>query len=146
MNQSLKERISVAFKSGGLLAIPLFITEVAIVCTSPAFQGRRGYEFWMISLFAIVGATVGWFLGIVLSPRDQDDKRFVVASSALASFFSGFLISKLNTGFKLIFGNGSTSEGGWNKSTFLIRATFALAWFLIGLAFTFLTRTEQEAR
>ena len=94
MTQSLNAgRISVALKSGFALVVSLFITEVAIVHSSPVFAGRRWYELWMISLFSIVGATFGWFLGIVLSPRDQDDKRFAVVVSALATFFTGFLIS-----------------------------------------------------
>jgi hypothetical protein len=60
-------RRSATFTVGALLVLALIVTEVAIVKTSPDFNDdRRIYEFCMISLFGIIGATVGWFLGIVL--------------------------------------------------------------------------------
>src|SRR5437016_179087 len=91
-------RFSPVFKTGMALVLSLFVTQVFIVRTSPLFSGWRWYAYWLISLFAIAGSTTGWFLGIVLSPREREDKRFAIVSSAIATFFSGFLVSKLNSG------------------------------------------------
>jgi len=130
-------------KAGAALVVSLFLTEVVIVSVSPVLVGRRLYEYSMISLFAITGATVGWFLGIVLSPRDHEDKRFSIVTSAIATFFSGFLVSKLNSGFDWFLRDQTPMSGMPDRPTVLIRTTFAIAWFMIALTITFLTRIEE---
>ena len=137
---------SAALKSGAALVISLFVTEVFIVCTSPALNGRRLYEYWILSLFSIIGATVGWFLGIVVSPRNQEDKRFAVVGSAIATFFSGFLVSKLNEGYTSLLNAGPVSKDLPDHATLWIRLAFSVAWFMVALTITFLTRTDELNR
>jgi ABC-type Fe3+-siderophore transport system permease subunit len=129
--------------SGFALVFFLWVTQVGVVLFSPLFHGRRKYEYSIISLFAIIGATVGWFLGIVVSPRDGgQDQRFAMVGSAVATFFSGFLVSKLNATFDLLFDPKSSQVDMPDRATLLIRASFLVAWFMIALTITFLTRTQ----
>jgi|SRR5882724_5838207 len=137
---------SAALKSGAALVISLFVTEVCIVYTSPALTGHRLYEYWILSLFSIIGATVGWFLGIVVSPRNQEDKRFAIVGSAIATFFSGFLVSKLNEGYASLLNAGPASKDMPDHATLLIRVAFLVAWFMVALTITFLTRTDELNR
>jgi hypothetical protein len=136
---------SVALVSGSLLSLSLFLTQVSIVCLSPNFQSsrQRAYEYCITSLFSIIGAAVGWFLGIVVSPRESEDKRFAVVGSAIATFFSGFLISKFDALFDLLKNPGPAMP---NRATLIIRASFSVAWFMVALTITFLTRSEEADR
>jgi len=129
--------------SGAALVLSLWVTQVCIVWLSPIFHGgrQRAYEYWMISLFSIIGATVGWFLGIVLSPGNaEQDKHFAMVGSAIATFFSGFLVSKLNATFDLLFKAEPSTNDMPDRPTLLIRMAFSVAWFMIALTITFLTR------
>jgi len=136
---------SVALVSGSILGFSLFLTQLSIVCLSPNLQlGRqRAYEYCITSLFSIIGATVGWFLGIVASPRESEDKRFAVVGSAIATFFSGFLISKIDALFSLLKDPG---PGMPDRATIIIRSSFSAAWFMVALTITFLTRSEEANR
>jgi len=139
---------SAGVKFGMILGFFLFLTQVSTVCLSPIFHGlrERAYEYCIISLFSIIGATVGWFLGIVVSPREGEDKRFAIVGSAIATFFSGFLISKFDALFGLFQNPGSSSNSMPDRSILIIRSAFSVAWFMFALTITFLTRTEEMDR
>jgi uncharacterized membrane protein YeaQ/YmgE (transglycosylase-associated protein family) len=120
------------------LVVSLIGVEVGIVMSSPYLGGIRFYEFCMISLFAIIGATCGWLLGVIASPRGDQGKRFTLVSSAVGTLFSGFLLGQLNkTNWQVM-----DSSGG--HGIVLIRAAFAVGWFIIALSITFLTRSFED--
>src|SRR6266481_9296281 len=129
-----------ALKSSKALVISLFMAGVGIVCSSPYLHGvqARIYGYWMISLFAIIGATTGWLLGVIVSPRGDQDKRFTLISSAIGTFFSGFLLGQLSKAIDLL------SHASIGQGIVLIRAAFAVGWFVIALSITFLTRSLKD--
>ena len=129
-----------ALKTSRALVISLFITGLGIVCFSPYLQGvqRRIYEYCMLSLFAIIGATIGWLLGVIVSPRDDQDKRFTLVSSAIGTLFSGFLLGQMNKISELLTNN--MPEHG----IVLIRVAIGVGWFIIALSITFLTRNLED--
>ena len=122
--------------SGAALVAALWGTQIALVRYSPILEGHRIYEYCIISLVAIIGSSMGWFLGVLVSPQDKAQwKQFQIVSAAIGTFFSGFLLSRLNTGFDWLFKENP------EHPTLLIRATFGMGWFVIAFTITFLTRT-----
>ncbi len=117
---------------GGVIIVFLIAAQFFLVFLSEI--PNKWYRYWLVSLVSIIGATAGWFLGVLATPHGDQGKQFTVVGSAVASFFSGFLASKLNDIWKDVFGQVG-------KSTVIIPLAFAGAWLLVAFTFTFLTRT-----
>jgi hypothetical protein len=125
-----------AIYAGMLIVITLFITQIMLVRVSPLIpKGQKLYEYFVISLFSTIGITIGWFLGVISSPNATQNTQFAAVSSAFASFFSGFLVSKLNDGWQKLLTSGT------GRSIFIIRLALALAWLVVAFTLTFLTRS-----
>ncbi len=129
-------QFNAAIFSGAAIIVTLFITQIMLAKLSPHIcDGQRLYEYFVISLFSTIGITVGWFFGVITSPEPGQNKKFAVVGSAVATFFSGFLVSKLNDGWDKILKSGTDS------SIVIMRISFALAWLVIAFTMTFLTRS-----
>jgi hypothetical protein len=125
--------------AGIAIIFTLFVTQIMLANRSPHIpKGNRLYEYFVMSLFSTIGITVGWFLGVITSPDAGQSTQFAVVTSAIASFFSGFLLTKLNDGWQK-FLNSET-----DKSIVMIRLSLALAWLLIAFTMTFLTRSFRS--
>jgi hypothetical protein len=125
-----------AIRAGIVILVTLFITQIMLVKLSPHIHdGQRLYEYFVIGLFSTIGVTVGWFLGVITSPDPDQSRKFAMTGSAVATFFSGFLVSKLNDGWDKIL------KSGTENSVLIMRISFALAWFLVAFTMTFLTRS-----
>ena len=134
-------QFNAAIFSGAAIIVTLFITQIMLAKLSPHIcDGQRLYEYFVISLFSTIGITVGWFLGVITSPEPGQSKKFAVVGSAIATFFSGFLVSKLNDGWDKIL------TGGTDSSIVIMRISFALAWLVIAFTMTFLTRSFDPAQ
>jgi hypothetical protein len=81
-------------------------------------------------LIATLGMSLGWFAGILASPRGvKDEARFQKISHLAWVFVSGYLISKLDGAFKLLF----SPEQLANVLTMTRLISFALAFVVTAI-------------
>lgn len=54
------------------------------------------------SLFALLGATLGWCAGMLLAPFQHEKEIFAGFSKTVAGFLSGYLVGKIETVWDII--------------------------------------------
>jgi hypothetical protein len=57
-------------------------------------------------LIGVMGAAVGWLAGFLASPFPREREQFTKWTAAIASFLSGYILSKLEPSLAVIFDNG----------------------------------------
>jgi len=61
-------------------------------------------------LACVPGALVGWLIGVLLSPYEEERALFSGYAKSAAAFVTGFLVSKLDRIFELFMTSKTTSE------------------------------------
>lgn len=56
----------------------------------------------MVWLGALVGAALGWAIGILLAPYEEEQKRFQRLSKSIAGFLAGYVAAKIDRIFELL--------------------------------------------
>lgn len=56
----------------------------------------------MVLLGALVGTALGWMVGILLAPYEEEQKRFQRLSKGIAGFLGGYVAAKLDRVFDLL--------------------------------------------
>lgn len=137
-NQNLDEsRIPLAVVPGYLLGSFILI---GLVYVSYSLQDTHPERFFNMLLLA-GGGIAGWVVGILLSPRGQQQQRqFETLGRAIGTFVSGFVLAKLAPLFEHL-----TSDKTWSL-TDGVRLLILLVSFLLGLLFVFVGRTQTVSR
>lgn len=112
---------------------------VAILTLLAALLGGENPGLQVTLCF--LGGAIGWTVGILASPIDEDEKKnFGEISKAFLALGSGFVIGKLETTFVEEV-KASLSEDG---HLFSFRVALFLTLFTIGLLFTLIGRMYGE--
>lgn len=89
------------------------------------------------TLFLFSGSSIGWILGIFMTPTSADEKaKFSEYGKTIASFITGFLLAKLEKIFELI-----VQERGDLSDVFVVRSLLLIISFALGILCTFIWRS-----
>lgn len=123
-------KILIGYGIGGLVSLS------TIAC---AFVGGESWPLQVTLCF--LGGAVGWTVGIVLSPLDEEEgTRFGSMSKAFVALFSGFTIAKLEE--PIVQGVRVALEQDGHLYSFRICLFMTL--FVIGFLFTLISRLYSE--
>jgi hypothetical protein len=102
----------------------------------------------MLVLCSIIGGLVGWAVAVLATPAPENPNerlQFNAYAKVISVFLSGFLFTKLNSFFTAKRVN-SFLERPDNLAQVGFASGYTLAFFLIGLMWTFLVRRYTQAR
>ena len=115
---------------GYALCIAIFVC-LGWVC----FSFGRSPQLNILFLFS--GSSIGWILGILMTPTSADEKqKFSEYGKTIASFITGFLLAKLEKIFELI-----VQERGDLSDVFVVRSILLIVSFSLGILCTFIWRS-----
>ena len=113
------------------------IVLLGLVYVSYSLQNSHPERFFNMLLLP-GGGVAGWVVGILLSPRGQQQQRqFETLGRAIGTFVSGFLLAKLAPLLEHL----ASSNGTWNLIVG-VRLLIVLLSFFLGLLFVFVGRTQ----
>jgi hypothetical protein len=88
-------------------------------------------------LFLLSGGSIGWILGIFITPTSADEKsNFSQYGKTITSFITGFLLAKIEKIFDLI-----VKERGDLSDVFVLRSLLFIVSFALGILCTFIWRS-----
>jgi hypothetical protein len=88
-------------------------------------------------LFLLSGGSIGWILGIFITPTSADEKsNFSQYGKTITSFITGFLLAKIEKIFDLII-----KERGDLSDVFVLRSLLLIVSFALGILCTFIWRS-----
>lgn len=92
---------------------------------------------WLNLLISLLGGLIGWVLGNFASPvNSNEQKTFSELAKVVATFFSGYVVSKLDRFLEgTLFSNNQIDETSW------ISACFFLSALILASVTVFLNRT-----
>jgi hypothetical protein len=116
-------------------------TIVAVVLYSALLWFARRYdngqELQLLVLVGIVGGVGGWIAGILASPYDSTERSsFSELTKLVYGFLTGYVVSKIDPVVNRLL---DVSPGKPTKP--LIYGLFAIACFMIAVAYTYIGRT-----
>ncbi|WP_445635563.1 hypothetical protein [Nostoc sp. DSM 114161] len=81
-------------------------------------------RIWLNLLISLLGGLIGWVLGNVASPVSPDEKQvFSELAKVVATFFSGYLLSKLDRFLEgVLFKNNHIDKNSWISVCFFSSA------------------------
>jgi hypothetical protein len=120
----------------------IYITNWATIITC-IFIGVLLYVFKDLNsaLACVAGALIGWFMGVLLSPYEDEKVLFSGYARTAAAFVTGYLVSKLDRIFELFMASKNVTE----KPLILMDTVwrpfvFALSSLILALIYTFTCR------
>jgi hypothetical protein len=88
-------------------------------------------------LFLFLGSSIGWILGILITPKSESETvRFSEYSKIISSFTTGFLLAKLEKIFEIL-----VKEQSDLSDVFVVRSIVLVVSFVLGLLCTFIWRS-----
>jgi hypothetical protein len=98
----------------------LFFATIHLVCLSSLSPDR----FHLNLLISLLGGLVGWILGNITSPTNEDEKKsFSQLGAAISTFLSGYVVSKLDRFLeKALFGSDQINQNAWTSASFFTSA------------------------
>jgi hypothetical protein len=100
----------------------------------------------VLVLCSVVGGLTGWALAVLATPANKKEGlQFNAYSKVISGFLSGFLFTKVND-LVSVGGVKNFLKQPGNLAQFGYAAGYALAFFLIGLMWSFLVRRYAQAR
>jgi hypothetical protein len=97
----------------------------------------NGQELQLLVLVGIVGGVAGWIVGILASPYDPAERSsFSDLAKLVYGFLTGYLVSKIDPVVNRLL---DVSPGKPTRP--LIYGLFAMACFMIAVAYTYIGRT-----
>lgn len=120
--------VAIGYIFSGISAVP-----VIILC----FQ-QNNYAL-ALSVLSVFGIT-GWSIGILLSPRREENKQFNSILATLGSFLSGYLVSKFDPAINTLANINDENSIG------LQYAIIAIFSFVNGVLLTFIWRKTISIR
>jgi hypothetical protein len=97
-------------------------------------------------LCSVVGDLIGWALAVLATPAgEKEGLQFNAYAKVVSGFLSGILFTKLND-LVSVGGVKNFLRKSDNLAQFGYAGGYALAFFLIGLMWTFLVRRYAQAR
>jgi len=116
----------------GIVLGSLFFVGCIYYAMAPHAPGR------VEVLLCFAGGALGWFVGILISPRDEDEKAaFVNYGKAISAFVTGFVLAKLDRIFEDVMRPENLPKAG---EDYLVRTLLFVTTFVIGVLFTFVGR------
>ena len=97
-----------------------FFTVVLFFCLFKVNPQRK----WLNLLISLLGGTSGWALGNLASPTTKEEQQyFSELATVVATFFSGYLVSKLDRFLeKVLFTENSINQESWVSACFFSSA------------------------
>lgn len=94
----------------------LFFASIHFVCLSSLSPNR----FYLNLLISLIGGLVGWILGNIISPTDDEEKNtFSQLGAGISTFLSGYVVSKLDRFLeKVLFGGDQINQDAWTSASF----------------------------
>ncbi|WP_335038762.1 hypothetical protein [Nostoc sp.] len=98
----------------------IFFGTILFVCLLKIDPNR----IWLNLLISLLGGLIGWVLGNVASPVSPDEKQvFSELAKVVATFFSGYLLSKLDRFIEgVLFKNNQIDKNSWISVCFFSSA------------------------
>ena len=97
----------------------------------------------MVWLGALVGAALGWAIGILLAPYDEEQKRFQRLSKGIAGFLAGYVAAKTDRIFELLI--DKTGGGPLIFNLRVVRSlSMGVACLLVACVTVFVARTYWQ--
>jgi tetratricopeptide (TPR) repeat protein len=86
-------------------------------------------RFWFNLLISLLGGLIGWVLGNVASPVNHDEqKTFSELTKVVATFFSGYLVSKLDRFLEnALFTSNQINQTSWLSACFFFSALIIIS-------------------
>ena len=104
MELLVQRKTKVAFTMVAALCVHLILVWIAWAL---APSGDK-VAFTTTVLIEVTGASVGWLVGFLASPRTKvEEKWFAKYSATISAFVSGFLLAKLDSSIALVFEHGN---------------------------------------
>jgi hypothetical protein len=109
---------------------------ILVVMIIAAFEFPPKEHRWISLMLLIAGISVGWVIGIVISPYTTGEKtKFQSYMKAVASFLSGYVVAHLNDLIKEIM-----KKEFLGNSLHLFQLILLLAGFCVSVVLVYYTR------
>ena len=89
-----------------------------------------------VILCSVFGTLVGWLVGILLAPYDEERKKFERWSKSLVGFLAGLSLGKIENALKLV------QDQDFQRVFRMIGRSFS--WFLLTAIIVFIGRTYTD--
>jgi|SRR5579884_2653673 len=123
-------KLTMSFVTAGVFAIGLIILLVV----------WRDAMAW---LSALIGTALGWAVGILLAPYEEEQKRFQRLSKGIAGFLSGYVAAKLDRVFDLLMDKSGGGPLIFNLK--VVRSiSMAVACLVVAAVVVFVARTYWQ--
>ena len=104
----------------------------------------------MLILTGIAGASLGWIIGILMSPYRHELSKFTELAKIAYGFLTGYILSKVDPLIaKLVSVDNITTQNSEN-SDFAIIVTYFFASFITAISLTYISRSywtsEEEIK
>ncbi len=127
--------ISPAVVPGYILGIIILICLIYVSYRLQEIHPERYFNMLLIP----TGGSLGWVVGIYLSPRgNQQERQFQTLGKAIGTFVSGYLLAKVSP----LFQHFADDKEAWNILVGTRAFIFVISFFL-GLLFVFIGRTQK---
>lgn len=92
-------------------------------------------------LCSVIGGLIGWGVAVLATPRVKDDETtFAKYAKIISGFLSGWLVAKVDKPIQNLFEDPKAID-----ARIAVRIGYFVAFFLIGLMWTFLLRRNTES-
>jgi hypothetical protein len=122
------------------LEIPITTWSAAAACVAIVLL-LFIFQDWYSALACVPGALLGWIMGVLFSPYEDEKLLFAGYAKTAAAFVTGFLVSKLDRVFELFVASKTGSDGPLILAVAVWRPlVFALSSLMLVLIYTFTCR------
>lgn len=111
-----------------VISSDVFAVISAVVIMWLAYRlGQPNNDYPINWLLCLLGALLGWVVGMLAAPYKGEEARFLAVGQAISAFISGYLVSKLDRFLEAsLYTTGTPVRGAWIRLC-LFGASFLLA-------------------
>ena len=135
-----------SWASAGVITFGVVLCALMCIASCHIHQ-KEPVKFWLDFSTLIFGIACGWLIGTILSPTvKEESERFVKIGTAIGSFISGYVLSKVDP-----LASDLVKVGSWNIDSSLrllmwITGTLAATMTIYALRAYYLPSTAEEIK